>query len=42
MLNLREYRNTVRGLPDVLNFALEPEDGIIQTKSGGLLACWYF
>ena len=42
MLALREFRNRVRGLPDLLDFALMPEDGIVQTKSGGLMASWYF
>jgi len=42
MLRLQEFRNKARGLPDVLDFALMPEDGIVQTKSGGLMASWYF
>lgn len=42
MLGLQEFRSRARGLPDVLDFALTPEDGIVQTKSGGLMASWYF
>ncbi len=42
MLALQEFRSRARGLPDVLDFALTPEDGIVQTKSGGLMASWYF
>lgn len=42
MLALQEFRSKARGLPDVLDFALTPEDGIVQTKSGGLMASWYF
>ncbi|MDO5693499.1 MAG: hypothetical protein Q4G70_13675, partial [Pseudomonadota bacterium] len=42
MLSLQEFRSRARGLPDVLDFAASPEDGIVQTKSGGLMASWYF
>ena len=42
MLRLQQFRSRERGLPDVLDFALTPEDGIVQTKSGGLMASWYF
>lgn len=42
MLRMQEFRSRARGLPDVLDFALTPEDGIVQTKSGGLMASWYF
>ena len=42
MLNLREFQNRAKGFPDLLNLALTPENGIVQTKSGGLMASWYF
>jgi type IV secretion/conjugal transfer VirB4 family ATPase len=42
MLNLQEFRSKVRGLPDVLEFCKMPEDGVVDTKSGGYMASWYF
>lgn len=42
MLNLNEFRSHARAFADLLDFALMPEDGIVQTKSGGLMASWYY
>ncbi|HEY6925245.1 MAG TPA: conjugal transfer protein TrbE [Steroidobacteraceae bacterium] len=42
MLNLKQFRDRTQGLPDLLNFALLPEDGILQNKDGSLTVCWYF
>jgi type IV secretion/conjugal transfer VirB4 family ATPase len=42
MLKLKQFRDRTRGLPDLLNFGLMPEDGILQNKDGSLTACWYF
>ncbi len=42
MLNLREFRNQALSFPDLLNYALLVSDGIVQTKSGGLMSSWYF
>jgi type IV secretion system protein VirB4 len=42
MLSLKQFRDRTQGLPDLLNFALMPEDGILQNKDGSLTACWYF
>ena len=42
MLSLREYRNGIEAFSDLLNFALMPEDGIVQNKDGSLMASWYF
>ena len=42
MLNLKQFRDKVRGLPDLLNFAMLADDGILQNKDGSLSAAWYF
>lgn len=42
MLRLKLFRDHIQGLPDLLNFALTPEDGILQNKDGSLAASWYF
>ncbi|MDK2126638.1 VirB4 family type IV secretion/conjugal transfer ATPase [Parachitinimonas caeni] len=42
MLNLKQFRDLCQSLPDLLNFALLPEDGIMQNKDGSLMAAWYF
>jgi type IV secretion system protein VirB4 len=42
MLSLREYRNKENAFSDLLNYALMPEDGIVQGKDGSLMASWYF
>ena len=42
MLRLTEFRQKAHGLPDLLNYALMAEDGIVQGKDGSLMASWYF
>lgn len=42
MLKLKHFRDRTQGLPDLLNFALLPEDGILQNKDGSLTVSWYF
>lgn len=42
MLNLREYRDKARGLPDLLPFAALIDNGVVLTKSGALMAGWYY
>lgn len=42
MLKLQQFRDKAIGLPDILNFALCPEDGIVQGKDGCLMASWYY
>lgn len=42
MLNLKQFRDRSRSLPDLLNFGLMPEDGILQNKDGSLMVSWYF
>lgn len=42
MLKLQQFRDKAHGLPDLLNFALMPEDGIVQGKDGCLMASWYY
>jgi type IV secretion system protein VirB4 len=42
MLKLKQFRDRTQGLPDLLNFALLPEDGILQNKDGSLTVSWYF
>ncbi len=42
MLSLKQFRDRTRGLPDLLNFALLPQDGVLQNKDGSLTVCWYF
>jgi type IV secretion/conjugal transfer VirB4 family ATPase len=42
MLRLKQFRDRTQGLPDLLNFALLPEDGILQNKDGSLTVSWYF
>jgi type IV secretion system protein TrbE len=42
MLRLKQFRDRTQGLPDLLNFALMPEDGILQNKDGSLTVSWYF
>ena len=42
MLNLKQFRDRTRALPDLLNFGLMPEDGILQNKDGSLTVSWYF
>ena len=42
MLRLKQFRDRTQGLPDLLNFALMPEDGVLQNKDGSLTVSWYF
>ena len=42
MLRLKQFRDRTQGLPDLLNFGLLPEDGILQNKDGSLTVSWYF
>ncbi len=42
MLKLKQFRDRTRGLPDLLNFGLMPEDGILQNKDGSLTVSWYY
>jgi len=42
MLKLKQYRDAAVGLPDLLNYALMPDEGIVQGKDGSLMASWYF
>lgn len=42
MLRLQQFRDRTQGLPDLLNFALMPEDGVLQNKDGSLTVSWYF
>ncbi|QDQ27569.1 conjugal transfer protein TrbE [Chitinimonas arctica] len=42
MLKLKQFRDRSQSLADLLNFALMPEDGILQNKDGSLMVAWYF
>ena len=42
MLRLKQFRDHTQGLPDLLNFAMLPSDGILQNKDGSLTVSWYF
>jgi type IV secretion system protein VirB4 len=42
MLKLKQFRDRTQGLPDLLNFALTPADGVLQNKDGSLTVSWYF
>ena len=42
MLALKHFRQKVQGLPDLLNYAAEIEDGIILGKDGSLTAGWLY
>jgi type IV secretion/conjugal transfer VirB4 family ATPase len=42
MLKLKQFRDRTQGLPDLLNFAMTPADGILQNKDGSLTVSWYF
>jgi type IV secretory pathway VirB4 component len=42
MLRLKQFRDRTQGLPDLLNFALTPADGVLQNKDGSLTVSWYF
>ena len=38
MLNLKEFRHRAMGLPDLLPWAALVDNGVVLTKSGGLVA----
>ncbi len=42
MLKLQEYRNTAKGLPDLLTYACLIDKGIVLQKDGSFLASWEF
>src|SRR5687767_10255451 len=42
MLSLKQFKDKVRGLPDLLNFGMMVDDGILQNKDGSLTAGWYY
>ncbi len=42
MLQLKTFRSTAEGLPDLLNWGALIEDGIVQCKDGSLLAGYYY
>ena len=42
MLALKTWRETAKGLPDLLEYAAVIDDGIVSTKSGALLAAWIY
>ncbi|HXO17856.1 MAG TPA: conjugal transfer protein TrbE, partial [Candidatus Dormibacteraeota bacterium] len=42
MLNLREFRSTAKGLPDLLNYAAVVDDGVVLNKDGSLTAGWTY
>jgi type IV secretion system protein VirB4 len=42
MLELREFRSTAKGLPDLLNYAAVVDDGIVLNKDGSLSAAWAY
>ncbi len=42
MLNLKVWRDKAKGLADLLEYAALIEDGIVTTKSGALMAAWFY
>ena len=42
MISLREFRAGAYGLPDLLPWAALVDDGIVLTKSGGLMVAWEY
>jgi len=42
MLKLKQFKDKTRGLPDLLNFGMMVDDGVMQNKDGSLTAGWYF
>ncbi len=42
MLALREFRSTVKGLPDLLNHAVMVQPGVIMGKDGSFMTSFYF
>ena len=41
-MKLSGYRKTAKGLPDLLNWAALVENGVVQCKSGALIAGWFY
>ena len=41
-MKLSGFRKTTKGLPDLLNWAALVDDGVVQCKSGALLAGWFY
>ncbi len=37
MLSLKPYRDTAKGLPDILNWGFVVDDGVVVNKDGSLL-----
>jgi type IV secretion system protein VirB4 len=42
MLALKEFRSKLKGLPDLLNYAVLVDDGVILNKDGSFLSGFYF
>ena len=42
MLKLKQFRDRSQSLSDLLNFAMLPDDGVMQNKDGSLMVAWYF
>ncbi len=42
MISLKDYRNTAKGLPDLLPYAAMIGNGVLLCKDGSLLAGWKF
>ena len=42
MLNLLQFRNKAKSLPDKLHFAYGADDGVVANKNGSLMASWYY
>ena len=42
MLQLRQFRNRAKGLPDLLNYAALVDDGVVLNKDGSLMAAWEY
>ncbi len=42
MLQLRQFRNRSKGLPDLLNYAALVDDGVVLNKDGSLMAAWEY
>ena len=42
MLALKEFRTTLRGTPDLLNYAAQVAPGVVLLKDGGFLAGWQY
>ncbi len=41
-MKLAEYRRTVSGVPDLLQYASLVDDGVLMLQNGGLMATWAF